>query len=76
MLVCFVPICEYDMKNLLKTLLVLTFSTPLHAQEVKIFVWEHFISDSIIDQFTKKTGHTVKQYFSHPVLALLFRVIW
>jgi len=62
-LVCFVPICEYDMKNLLKTLLVLTFSTPLHAQEVKIFVWEHFISDSIIDQFTKKTGHTVKQYF-------------
>ncbi|WP_409440131.1 spermidine/putrescine ABC transporter substrate-binding protein [Psychromonas sp. GE-S-Ul-11] len=51
------------MKNVLKTLLALTFSLPLNAQEIKVFIWEHFISEEIINEFTQKTGHTVKQYF-------------
>lgn len=51
------------MKNLLKALSVLILSTPLQAEEVKIFIWEYFISDNVINKFTEQTGHTVKQYY-------------
>jgi len=51
------------MNHLLKILLVFTFASPLHAEEIKIFIWEHFISEKVIEQFTQKTGHTIKQYY-------------
>jgi len=51
------------MKKVLKTLFILTMSAPVQAQEIKIFIWEHFISDDVIARFTKQTGHTVKQYY-------------
>ena len=53
------------MNHALKILLVLVFafSSPLHAEEIKIFIWEHFISEKVIAQFTQKTGHTIKQYY-------------
>ena len=51
------------MNTTLKILLTMAFSSPLHAQEVKIFIWDHFISENVINKFTEKTGHTVKQYY-------------
>ena len=51
------------MRHALKIVFAMTFSLPLHAEEIKIFIWEHFISEAVIDQFTEKTGHTVKLYF-------------
>jgi putative spermidine/putrescine transport system substrate-binding protein/spermidine/putrescine transport system substrate-binding protein len=50
-------------KNTLKSLLILALSSPLHAEEIKIFTWEHFLSEKVIAQFTKDTGHTVKQFY-------------
>jgi spermidine/putrescine transport system substrate-binding protein len=51
------------MKTTIKIILTLAFSSPVHAQEVKIFIWEHFISEKVINKFTETTGHTVKQYY-------------
>jgi len=51
------------MKKLITAMLASTISTAIHADEIKIFIWEHFISEGIIDKFTQETGHTVKQYF-------------
>lgn len=35
----------------------------LAAQEIKIYTWEGFLSDDVVAAFTKKTGHSIKQYF-------------
>jgi len=41
----------------------LVLISPLQAQEIKIFIWDEFLSETVINEFTQKTGHTVKQYF-------------
>ncbi len=51
------------MKYTLLSLLCFLLISPLAAQEIKIYTWENFLSDAVIKAFTKKTGHTVKQYF-------------
>lgn len=35
----------------------------VNADEVKIFIWEKYISQDVINAFTKETGHTVKQVY-------------
>ena len=35
----------------------------LSAQEIKIYTWEGFLSEAVVNAFTQKTGHTIKQYF-------------
>lgn len=49
----------------LRTLLYFLFTFPLFAfaQEIKILTWESFLSEEVVDAFTKKTGHRVKLYF-------------
>lgn len=37
--------------------------SPILAEEIKIYTWEAFLSQNMIDEFTKKTGHTVTQYY-------------
>lgn len=39
------------------------YISPLFAQQLKIFTWEKFISPTVLDNFQKKTGHTVKLYY-------------
>lgn len=51
------------MNCILRTLLYFLFTSPLFAQEIKILTWESFLSDEVVDAFTKKTGHRVKLYF-------------
>lgn len=51
------------MKFILKSLFALLFISPLLAEEIKIYTWDNFTSPSLIEEFTKKTGHTVKLYF-------------
>lgn len=51
------------MKYILRTLLPFLFISPLLAQEIKILTWENFLSEEVVDAFTKTTGHTVKLYF-------------
>ncbi|MFT6985808.1 MAG: spermidine/putrescine transport system substrate-binding protein [Psychromonas sp.] len=51
------------MKYILRALFSFLFISPLLAQEIKILTWEYFLSEEVVDAFTKKTGHTVKIYF-------------
>ncbi|WP_354625251.1 spermidine/putrescine ABC transporter substrate-binding protein [Psychromonas sp. MME2] len=51
------------MKHCLVTLLTLFLGFPVLAQEIKIYTWDAFLSENVVNQFTKKTGHTVTQYF-------------
>lgn len=44
-------------------LLSLFYISPLFAQQLKIFTWEKFISQTVLDDFQKSTGHTVKLYY-------------
>ncbi len=51
------------MKYILVASLFCFSLTKLSAQEIKIYTWEGFLSDTVIAAFTKKTGHSIKQYF-------------
>ena len=35
----------------------------LFAQEIKVYTWENFLSEAVVNAFTQKTGHTIKQHF-------------
>ncbi|CAK1927242.1 extracellular solute-binding protein [Vibrio crassostreae] len=55
------------------TCFALTFSILLSAQsfaeELKIFTWEDYISDTLIEEFEERYGHTVSQvYFENEML--------
>ncbi|WP_019614334.1 polyamine ABC transporter substrate-binding protein [Psychromonas ossibalaenae] len=50
------------MKYILLALLSAVSVSPLSAQEVKIYIWDHYISDQVLRIFNERTGHTVKQY--------------
>lgn len=51
------------MKYILWALLPFLFIPPSLAQEIKILTWENFLSEAVVESFTKNTGHTVKLYF-------------
>ncbi|MEQ6344339.1 polyamine ABC transporter substrate-binding protein [Vibrio cyclitrophicus] len=45
------------------------FSVQSFAEEIKIFTWEDYISDTVIEKFEKQYGHTVSQvYFESEML--------
>ena len=46
---------------LLIPLIVTFFLKSSYATELTIYIWEDYISDKVIDNFTKETGITVKQ---------------
>ncbi|WP_028865473.1 polyamine ABC transporter substrate-binding protein [Psychromonas aquimarina] len=50
------------MKYMLLALFSAILVAPLYAQEVKIYIWDHYISDQVVRIFNERTGHTVKQY--------------
>lgn len=51
------------MKTFFVSIFCLLSVSPLLAQEIKIYTWEYFLSDAVIADFTKKTGHSIKQYY-------------
>jgi spermidine/putrescine transport system substrate-binding protein len=55
--------CFLSVKTLLVALFFGSSVTPLDAKEIKILTWEDYLSQSVIEAFTKKTGHTVKLYY-------------
>ena len=43
-------------------------STQSFSEELKIFTWEDYISDTLIEEFEEQYGHTVSQvYFENKV---------
>jgi len=46
---------------LLVPLIVTFFLKSSYATELTIYIWEDYISDKVIDNFTKETGITIKQ---------------
>lgn len=42
---------------------VLFLSSFTSADEIRIYTWEEYISDELVERFEKETGHTVKQVF-------------
>lgn len=51
------------MKSFYSALLTILMLPSLHADEIKIYIWDAFLSDKIIQQFTQKTGHTVSLHY-------------
>lgn len=50
-------------KIMLLFLLSCFFITPLYAQDIKILIWEDYLSEAVVKEFTKKTGHTVRLHY-------------
>lgn len=53
----------------LTSIALLSFSAHCFADELKIFTWEDYISETLIEEFENKFGHTVSQiYFENEML--------
>ena len=46
---------------LIRTLIIVCLTSGVFADEVKIYTWEGYIAESVIEQFKRETGHTIKQ---------------
>lgn len=33
------------------------------ADEVRVYIWEEYLADEVVQQFERETGHTVKQFY-------------
>lgn len=46
---------------LIKTLIIACLTSVVLADDVKIYTWEGYFAESVIEQFKQETGHTITQ---------------
>lgn len=51
---------KFSLQHILTLLISIFFYHSAYAEHIKIYIWEDYISDNVINEFTAKTGHTVE----------------
>ena len=65
-----IPVITMRITNAWKLIVALfIFPSSSFADEVKIYIWEEFLSEEVVQRFEQQTGHSVKQvYFENEIL--------